>query len=188
MHKLLLLLRNDFKLFIKHIIIKPNTLVLSLLDNNSIVIFSKILQNLSFLKFKSLIEILAVDYPFRNYRFELIYLFRSIVYNFRLNIKCFVKDRQALPSLVSLYASAPWLEREVWDLFGIIFSNNFDLRRILTDYGFKGHPFRKDFPLTGFVEIRYDDSKQMILTEALELSQEFRFFDFQSPWINKKLY
>lgn len=188
MIKLALLLKNDYKLFIKSIVIKPNIIIMNLKNFDNINIISKFFKNLSLLKFKSLIEIVGIDYPFRKNRFELIYIFRSFNYNYKLFLKCFVRDRQALPSLLNQFESACWLEREVWDMFGVIFLNNFNLRRILTDYGFKGHPFRKDFPLTGFVEIRYDDSKQIILSEPIELSQEFRFFDFQSPWISKVIY
>lgn len=132
-----------------------------------------------------LIEIVAVDNPSRNLRFELNFIFRSLNNKGYFNVKTFVNNKMIVPSICSIFQSSNWLEREVWDLFGIVFSNNLDLRRILTDYGFKGHPLRKDFPLTGFVEIRYEDSKQIIITENLEMSQEFRFFDFQSSWISK---
>lgn len=188
MHKQLSILIRDYKKFIKAILVKSNTLVLNLYDNKFIEILSKILKMLSIFNVRLLIEIVAIDYPFRNRRFELVYLFRSFNYNFRLFIKCFTKDREGLPTLSGLFASSEWLEREIWDMFGVVFFNNLNLRRILTDYGFKGHPFRKDFPLTGYVEIRYDDSKQIILSEPLELSQEFRFFDFQSAWIQKFIY
>ena len=188
MENLLIIMKSDLNVYIKSIILKPNAIILNVIDSRCIFNLSKILKKFSLFNCKYLFDLTAIDYPFRKNRFELIYFFRSLSYNYKLFLKCFIADKQGLLSLSSLYSSIPWLEREVWDMFGIVFFENFDLRRILTDYGFKGHPFRKDFPLTGFVEIRYDDSKQIILTEPLELSQEFRFFDFQSPWVKKIIY
>ena len=139
-------------------------------------------------QFKMLMDITAVDYPTREKRFEIVYNLLSIQYNSRIRIKTFVDELTPVDSLVSLYSSANWFERETWDMFGIFFSNHPDLRRILTDYGFQGHPLRKDFPLSGFVEVRYDDSEKRVITEPIEMTQEFRYFDFASPWelIEKK--
>ena len=133
-------------------------------------------------QYKVLIDITAVDYPSRSQRFEVVYNLLSVHHNSRLRIKTYIDELTPLDSLVSLYNSANWWERETWDMFGIFFANHPDLRRILTDYGFEGHPLRKDFPLSGFVEVRYDDSEKRVLTEPLEMTQEFRSFDFASPW------
>lgn len=133
-------------------------------------------------EFKMLIDITAVDYPSRVSRFQVVYNLLSIPYNARIRVKTCVNEVSLLPSVTTLYSSAGWWEREVWDMFGIFFSNHPDLRRILTDYGFQGHPLRKDFPLSGFVEVRYDDSEKRVITEPVEMTQEFRYFDFTSPW------
>lgn len=133
-------------------------------------------------QYKVLIDVTAVDYPSRGVRFEIVYNLLSIQYNSRIRIKTCVDEVSQLSSVTPLYSSAGWWEREVWDMFGIFFSNHPDLRRILTDYGFQGHPMRKDFPLSGYVEVRYDDSEKRVITEPVEITQEFRYFDFASPW------
>jgi NADH-quinone oxidoreductase subunit C len=132
--------------------------------------------------FQCLVDIAGVDYPDRIPRFEVVYHFLSLRNNKRVRIKTAVADGQSVPSLTSLYPSANWWEREVWDLYGIPFSGHPDLRRILTDYDFKGHPLRKDFPVTGFVELRYDEAKKSVVYEPVKLPQDFRNFDFLSPW------
>lgn len=134
------------------------------------------------LKFKTLTSVTAVDYPEKDQRFEINYFLLSYKLNTRLIIKVLTDDLTPIPSITSVYESANWYEREIWDLFGVVFSNHSDLRRILTDYGFEGFPFRKDFPQNGFLEVRYDDEKKHVLYEPVELSQEFRSFDFISPW------
>jgi NADH:ubiquinone oxidoreductase subunit C len=106
----------------------------------------------------------------------------SLKYKFRLRIKLYVNENEYISSIVGLYSGANWLERENWDMFGIYFTNHPDLRRILTDYGFEGFPFRKDFPLSGYIELRYDDEDRVVVYENLEITQEFRYFDFASPW------
>jgi len=133
-------------------------------------------------KYQSLIEITAVDYPEREKRFDLLYFLLSYEHNSRLIVKIRVDELTVVDSVTKVYPSADWLEREVWDLFGIYFGDHPDLRRILTDYGFEGHPLRKDFPLTGYTEVRYDDLQKRVVSEPVEISQEFRVFDFQSPW------
>ena len=133
-------------------------------------------------QYKVLIDLTAVDYPSRGLRFEMVYNLLTITYNARIRVKTCVSETESVNSVQSLYSSAGWWEREVWDLFGVFFSNHPDLRRILTDYGFTGHPMRKDFPLSGYVEVRYDDSEKRVITEPVEITQEFRYFDFQSPW------
>jgi len=139
-------------------------------------------------QYKLLMDITAVDYPTKEKRFEVVYNLLSIQHNSRIRIKTLVDEITPLESIVPIYNSANWWEREVWDMFGIFFTKHPDLRRILTDYGFQGHPLRKDFPLSGFVEVRYDDSEKRVITETIEITQEFRYFDFASPWelINKK--
>jgi NADH/F420H2 dehydrogenase subunit C len=160
-------------------------------SNNTITIEVEsqyITEMLTFLKYHSntrmtqLLEMTAVDYPQRNLRFEVVYMLLSIEWNTRVIVKTSISETTPLASVVSLYNSACWYEREIWDLYGIYFVNHPDLRRILTDYGFDGHPLRKDFPLSGYVEVRYDEEQKRVITEPLEMAQEFRAFDFTSPW------
>ena len=150
--------------------------------------FLTFLKNHTNTQFKMLIDITAVDYPSRSSRFEVVYQLLSIHYNARIRVKTNVDELTPIESVSSLFPSANWFERETWDMFGICFLNHPDLRRILTDYGFEGHPLRKDFPVSGYVEFRYDDSKKRVISEPVELAQEFRYFDFVSPWelIEKK--
>jgi len=133
-------------------------------------------------RFTVLCDICGVDYPERPLRFEVVYNLLSISHNQRIRLKTETDDEHAVPSAVGLFSSAGWWEREAWDLFGIYFAGNPDLRRILTDYGFNGHPLRKDFPLTGYVEMRYDEEQKRVVYEPVRLPQEFRSFDFLSPW------
>lgn len=133
-------------------------------------------------QFKSFADFTAVDIPTRPFRFELVYNFLSLQYNERIRIKTYADELSPVDSLLPVFKAADWQEREVWDMYGIFFSNHPDLRRILTDYGFEGHPMRKDFPLSGYVEVRYDDELKRVVCEPLELSQEFRKFDLASPW------
>ena len=136
-------------------------------------------------QFKVLIDICGVDYPERDARFDVVYHLLSVKYNSRIRVKVAVDELTPVDSVVSIFSSAGWYEREVWDLYGVFFSNHPDLRRILTEYGFDGHPMRRDFPLTGHTEIRYDEAEKRIVTEPVELAQEFRVFDFASPWDQK---
>ena len=123
-----------------------------------------------------------MDVPTRVYRFEVIYHLLSLRYNSRVRVRTYTDELTPIDSICELYKGANWFEREVWDMFGVFFRNHPDLRRILTDYGFDGHPFRKDFPLSGYHELRYDDELQRIVQEPLELTQEFRRFTLESPW------
>ncbi len=149
---------------------------------------SLLIQVVSFMRddkdflFKQLIDICAVDFPNRNERFEIVYHLLSVKLNQRIRVKLSVAEGDLVPSLVSLYEAANWYEREIWDLFGVMFSDHPDLRRILTDYGFQGHPLRKDFPLSGFSQVRYDDVEKRVVNENVNLVQDFRSFDFESPW------
>ena len=159
--------------------------------NNELIITTKIsniynlldkLKKMDDLNFEMLLDITAVDYPQRSKRFELVYILLSLKNHLRLRVKIFLNDNEIVPSISKLYKSAGWYEREVWDMYGVSFSGNNDLRRILTDYGFEGHPLRKDFPLTGFVELRYDESKKKVVYSKVKLTQDYRNFDFLSPW------
>ena len=141
-----------------------------------------LLKNTETLSFSQLTDLTAVDYPDRIQRFELVYQLLSIENNKRVRIICPIDDGQIVPSITSIYKSAEWPEREVWDMYGLFFSDHPDLRRLLTDYGFEGHPLRKDFPLTGYVEARYDDIEKRVAYQPVQLTQEYRDFDFLSPW------
>ena len=132
--------------------------------------------------FQQLMELAAVDYPSRPERFELNYCLLSLTRNTRLRVKVAVAEDAVVPSVTGLWPVAGWLERECWDMFGVLFEGNPDLRRILTDYGFQGHPFRKDFPLTGYVELRYSEEHKRVVYEPVKLAQDSRTFDFLSPW------
>ncbi len=133
-------------------------------------------------RFKLLIDICGADYPERAERFEVVYHFLSVYENLRVRLKLSTDAAATVPSIVSVFPAANWYEREAYDLYGILFEGHPDLRRLLTDYGFRGHPLRKDFPLTGFVEVRYDEEQKRVVYEPVKLPQEFRSFDFLSPW------
>ena len=133
-------------------------------------------------QFTCLIDICGVDYPEREQRFDVVYHLLSVKLNQRIRVKTSTDEDTPVPSVTEVFSAAGWFEREAWDLYGIFFSDNPDLRRLLTDYGFEGHPLRKDFPLTGYVEVRYDDEQKRVVYEPIKLTQEFRTFDFLSPW------
>ena len=137
-------------------------------------------------KFKQLIDIAGVDYPDNEKRFQLIYLLLSHEYNLRVKILIHFDEKQLINSITKIFPSANWMEREVFDMYGVKFKNHPDLRRILTDYGFKGHPLRKDFPLTGFNEVRYSEKEKKVVYEPVKLEQNYRNFDFESPWEGTK--
>jgi NADH-quinone oxidoreductase subunit C len=133
-------------------------------------------------RFNMLVDLCGVDYPEREQRFEVVYNLLSLPHNRRVRVKVPTDEATPVPSVASIYRAAGWFEREAWDLYGILFSDHEDLRRLLTDYGFEGHPMRKDFPLTGYVEVRYDEEQKRVVYENVSLTQEFRTFDFLSPW------
>jgi len=137
-------------------------------------------------KFSSLIDICGVDYPSRERRFEVVYHMLSMAHNARIRIKVTTDEATAVHSVTSLFPNADWYEREAFDMYGILFDEHPDLRRILTDYGFEGYPLRKDFPLSGFVEVRYDEERKAVVYEPVNLPQEYRSFDFMSPWEGAK--
>jgi NADH-quinone oxidoreductase subunit C len=132
--------------------------------------------------YQQLMEIAGVDFPERPERFEVVYMLLSVTKNHRVMVKCTTDEATPVPTVTNLWPNAGWLEREVFDLYGVLFAGNTDLRRILTDYGFEGHPFRKDFPLTGYTELRYSEEEKRVVYEPVELAQDLRQFDFQSPW------
>ena len=142
----------------------------------------KYLKELDKQNFNQLIDITAIDYPSRELRFDVVYLLLSLSLNQRVVVKTSLKENDVLESVTSLYKSANWYERECYDLFGIKFVNHPDLRRIMTDYNFEGHPLRKDFPLTGHTEVRYNDLEKRVVYEPVNLAQEYRNFDYSSPW------
>jgi NADH-quinone oxidoreductase subunit C len=133
-------------------------------------------------RFISFVDVCGADYPAREFRFDVVYHFLSPHLNHRIRVKLQADDQTPVPSITGVFAGADWFERETYDLYGVLFSGHPDLRRILTDYGFDGHPLRKDFPLTGFVEVRYDEERRRVVYEPVSLPQEFRSFDYLSPW------
>jgi NADH-quinone oxidoreductase subunit C len=155
------------------------TLVANLANLEALVEF---LRDDASCRFSSLVDITAVDYPERAQRFDVVYHFLSMYRNQRIRVKVAVREEEMVPSLVDLHPSANWFEREVFDMFGILFSGHPDLRRLLTDYGFRGYPLRKDFPTTGYTEVRYDEALKRVVYEPVNLVQEYRQFDFMSPW------
>lgn len=155
------------------------TIVVARSDLHSVI---KFLRDDKKCAFQQLIDITAADYPQRAERFEVVYHLLSLTHNHRIRVKTLTDENNTVDSVVDLYPCANWFEREVWDMYGILFQNHPDLRRILTDYGFDGHPLRKDFPLTGFVELRYDQEQKRCVYEPVKLTQDFRTFDFLSPW------
>ena len=157
-------------------------------DLNAVVKPASIVKVLTVLRddpnllFTQLIDVAGVDYPQRVERFEIVYHLLSMPHNQRIRVRFSVAEETPVPSVTSVFPCADWLEREIWDMYGVFFTDHPDLRRILTDYGFEGHPLRKDFPLTGYVEVRYDVEQKRVMYEPVKLAQDFRTFDFLSPW------
>ena len=153
-----------------------------LIDKIELLSSIKKLKDNKKILFDQLIDITAIDYPTKSSRFEVVYIFLSMVYNKRVILKTYLEDEEEIESITSVFKSANWFERECFDLFGIKFNNHPDLRKILTDYNFEGYPLRKDFPLTGHTEVRYDDLEKKVVYEPVRLAQEYRNFDYLSPW------
>ena len=180
------------KLFLQHLMLTLPGLIKEIrMEKNEgaiIVEPENVTKILTFLRdhtscqYKLLVELCGADYPSRETRFEVVYELLSVSSNTRLRVKTSVDEFKGVSSVTSLYKNALWSERETWDLYGIFFKDHPDLRRILTDYGFDGYPLRKDFPLSGFTEVRYDESSKRVIYEPLEMPQEFRSFDLQTPW------
>ncbi len=175
------LVKNSIQIFDCKVLVSNSELSIesSKSDFIKIILFLKDHPNTSF---DVLVDICAVDYPDRKNRFEIVYQLLSISLNLRMKLKLKIKEDEPVESLSNIYPCANWYEREIWDLFGISFENHPDLRRILTDYDFEGFPLRKDFPLTGFVQVKYDDETQQVINEPVKLDQEYRDFDNLSPW------
>ena len=165
--------------------IKHNQILITIEDNNLIDVLLFLKTNPS-TKFRQLIEITAVDYPEKDQRFRMVYLLLSHESNSRIVIDYYIKENKIVPSITNIYPSANWMEREVFDMYGIEFKDHPDLRRILTDYNFKGHPLRKDFPLTGHNEVRYSEEDKKVIYEPVKLEQNYRNFDYESPWEGTK--
>jgi NADH dehydrogenase (ubiquinone) Fe-S protein 3 len=163
------------------------TLVITIKPKNLSIVL-KFLKCHSNLQFNLLTAISSVDYPFRKRRFEVVYELLSVFFNKRVRVKTFVDEVTPLTSVASIFSASTWWEREIWDLFGVFFTQNDEIKRILTDYGFEGHPLRKDFPLSGYVESRYSDKLKRVVCEPLEHAQEFRSFDFGSGWTGHSLH
>jgi len=165
--------------------IKHGQLYLNI-DNEDLLKVILFLKTNNETKFRQLIDITAVDYPSIDKRFKLVYLLLSHEFNERILIDFFINENELVPTLTSLFLSANWMEREVFDMYGIKFKDHPDLRRILTDYEFKGHPLRKDFPLTGYNEVRYSEDEKKVIYEPVKLEQNYRNFDYESPWEGTK--
>ena len=161
--------------------IKYNQLYIEI-DKEDLIEVTLFLKTNKDTKFRQLIDITVVDYSERIQRFKIVYLFLSHEFNQRIILSYTISEKELIPSLTSVFPSANWMEREVFDMYGVNFKDHPDLRRILTDYGFEGHPLRKDFPLTGHTEVRYSEDKKRVINEPVKLEQNYRNFDYQSPW------
>jgi NADH-quinone oxidoreductase subunit C len=175
------LINSELSSKIQNSLINNEELLIEIKDNDLVEVIQFLKSNEN-CKFKQLIDIAGVDYPENEKRFELIYLFLSHENNFRVKLLTKFELDETINSITKIFPSANWMEREVFDMYGIKFKNHPDLRRILTDYGFKGHPLRKDFPLTGFNEVRYSEKDKKVIYEPVKLEQNYRNFDFESPW------
>ena len=156
------------------------------IDSEDLIDITLFIKSNENTKFRQLIDITAVDYPEKIQRFKLIYLFLSHDFNQRIILSYLINENEVVPSLTSIYPAANWMEREVFDMYGVKFKNHPDLRRILTDYNFEGHPLRKDFPLTGHTEVRYSEDQKKVISEPVKLEQNYRNFDYESPWEGTK--
>ena len=175
------LINSELSSKVKSSKIENNELLIETVENELLDVVQFLKSNEK-CKFRQLIDIAGVDYPENEKRFELIYLFLSHEHNLRIKLLIKFQINQTIVSLTKIFPSANWMEREVFDMYGVKFKNHPDLRRILTDYGFKGHPLRKDFPLTGFNEVRYSEKEKKVVYEPVKLEQNYRNFDFESPW------
>ena len=178
-------INSEFGTKIKDSKIKHNQVYITI-DSEDILATTILLKTNSYTKFKQLIDITAVDYPENQKRFKMVYLFLSHELNQRIVLSFYMNENQKIPSLTKIFPSANWMEREIFDMYGIKFTDHPDLRRILTDYGFEGYPLRKDFPLTGHTEVRYSEDKKKVVYEPVKLEQNYRNFDFESPWEGTK--
>ena len=178
-------INSELNTKIKKTNIKHNQIYIEIEKDNliDVTLFIKTNNNT---KFRQLIDITVVDYPEQMQRFKVVYLFLSHEFNQRIILSYFINENELIPSLTSIFPAANWMEREVFDMYGVNFKDHPDLRRILTDYGFKGHPLRKDFPLTGHSEVRYSEEHKKVISEPVKLEQNYRNFDYESPWEGTK--
>ena len=174
-------INSELNTKIKNTKIKHNQIYIEI-DKNDLIEVTLFLKNNKNTKFRQLIDITVVDYPEESQRFKLVYLFLSHEFNQRIILSYFISEKEVITSLTSVFPAANWMEREVFDMYGVNFKDHPDLRRILTDYGFEGHPLRKDFPLTGHTEVRYSEDKKKVISEPVKLEQNYRNFDYESPW------
>ena len=165
--------------------IKHNQIYIEINKENLIDVTLFVKTN-KFTKFRQLIDVTVVDFPENNQRFKVVYLFLSHEFNHRLVLSYFINENEVIQSITSIFPAANWMEREVFDMYGVNFKDHPDLRRILTDYGFEGHPLRKDFPLTGHTEVRYSEEEKKVINEPVKLEQNYRNFDYESPWEGTK--
>ena len=165
--------------------IKHNQIYVEI-DKDDLIDVVLFIKTNKYTKFRQLIDITVVDYPEKAQRFKVVYLFLSHEFNQRVILSYFINENEVISSLTSIYPAANWMEREVFDMYGVSFKNHPDLRRILTDYGFEGHPLRKDFPLTGHSEVRYNEEQKKVISEPVKLEQNYRNFDYESPWDGTK--
>jgi len=156
------------------------------IDNEDLIDVTLFIKSNENTKFRQLIDITVVDYPENNQRFKVVYLFLSHEFNHRIILSYLISENEVIPSLTPIYPAANWMEREVFDMYGVKFKDHPDMRRILTDYGFEGHPLRKDFPLTGHTEVRYSEDQKKVISEPVKLEQNYRNFDYESPWEGTK--
>jgi len=170
---------------IKKTEIRHNQLYINI-DSEDLIDVTLFIKSNKNTKFRQLIDITVVDYPEKTQRFKLVYLFLSHEFNQRIILSYLINENELIPSLTSIYPAANWMEREVFDMYGVKFKDHPDLRRILTDYGFEGHPLRKDFPLTGHTEVRYSEEQKKVIKEPVKLEQNYRNFDYESPWDGTK--
>ena len=179
------IINSELSTKVKSSRIKHNQIYINIAneDLTDVILFLKTNKNL---KFRQLIDITAVDYLEQEKRFKIVYLFLSHEFNLRIQVYTFINENEFVSSLISIFPAANWMEREVFDMYGVKFKDHPDLRRILTDYGFEGHPLRKDFPLTGHTEVRYSEDQKKVVNEPVKLEQNYRNFDYESPWEGTK--
>ena len=179
------IINSELSTKVKSSRIKHNQIYINIAneDLTDVILFLKTNKNL---KFRQLIDITAVDYLEQEKRFKIVYLFLSHEFNLRIQVYTFINENEFVSSLISIFPAANWMEREVFDMYGVKFKDHPDLRRILTDYGFEGHPLRKDFPLTGHSEVRYSEDQKKVISEPVKLEQNYRNFDYESPWEGTK--
>lgn len=183
--ELLPLLQRSLSNWIHSLMFENGQLVVTVSSNRELLPLLTVLKRSSLFRFTALMDLFGIDFLQRSFfhnRFELNYFLLSHSYLQRLRVRVHLRAEEPIDSVSSLFGSANWLEREVWDMYGVFFFNHPDLRRILTDYGFKGFPLRKDFPLTGYTEVRYSEKRKRVITKPVQLSQEYRYFEFQTPW------